>query len=57
MTATVVMALELFQRSIGGWQTHQMYRDVLLAGSVVAAFFLLLPAWLATSCGTKAETP
>lgn len=57
MTATAVTALELFQRSIGGWQTHQMYHDVLLAGSVVAAFFLLLPAWLTTSWGTTVETP
>lgn len=57
LTATAVIAIELFQRSIGGWQTHQLYHDLLLAGSLVTAFILVLPAWLTTAWGTKAKTP
>ncbi|MEM9359062.1 MAG: helix-turn-helix transcriptional regulator [Pseudomonadota bacterium] len=57
LTAAAVIAIELFQRSIGGWQTHQLYHDILLAGSLLTAFLLVLPAWLTTSWGTKAKMP
>ena len=55
-TATAVIVVELFQRSIGGWQTHQLYHDMLLAGALVTAFILVLPAWLTTAWGTKNKT-
>ncbi|NOD84304.1 hypothetical protein [Ruegeria sp. HKCCD6119] len=57
LTAAAVIAIELFQRSIGGWQSHQLYHDLLLAGSLLTAFLLVLPAWMTTSWGTKAKTP
>ena len=55
LTAAAVIAIELFQRSIGGWQTHQLYHDLLLAGSLLTTFLLVLPAWMTTSWGTKSK--
>ncbi|MBO9410758.1 MULTISPECIES: helix-turn-helix transcriptional regulator [unclassified Ruegeria] len=53
LTSSFVLAIELFQRSIGGWQTHQVYHDTLLFTSALTAVCLFFPTALTIPWGIK----
>lgn len=53
LTSAFVLVIELFQRSIGGWQTHQVYHDVLLLTSMLTAMCLFVPTIMTIPWGIK----
>lgn len=53
LTASLILTIELFQRSNGGWPAHQGYHDLLLLGSVSTAICLLLPTLMTIPWGIK----